>query len=91
MIIQRRDKNEPLIVAALIAAGCWVGKMDRMDGFDLLVRRDDKSWVMEVKMPGKEHDLTDNERKTKNAMEEKGNTYHVVSHVDYALEIIRTR
>jgi len=91
MIVQRRDANEPEIVAALRAAGCWVGQMDRTAGFDLLVRRDGKSWVMEVKRPKHEKELTNNEYNVKANMELCDCEYYVVSNIEYALEIIGTR
>lgn len=88
MIAQRRDANEPEIVEALRAAGCYVSRMDKGAGFDLLVVRD-HVYVVEVKLPGKQNNLTPDERKTKAAIEAAGGQYYVVWNVEMALEILR--
>lgn len=45
---KRRDANEPEIVAALRKGGC---KVERLDDYDLHVKRAGKEYRLEVKMP----------------------------------------
>ena len=92
MIAQRRDENEPEIILALRAAGCFVLQMDKSAGFDLLAIRDDNAWVIEVKQPGKESKLTKAEEARALEIAQQGSGYYfVVSSPEMALEIIGTR
>lgn len=47
----KRDANEPEIINALKAAGCRVQQLNDADAPDLLVSRDGRNWLLEVKLP----------------------------------------
>ena len=76
MNAQRRDANEAGIIAALRAAGAFVQQMDKSAGFDLLVFFQGAIYVMEVKIPGKQNNLT-------LAEEDRMEMIRVIGEVDY--------
>jgi hypothetical protein len=84
MISQRRDENEPGIVARLQKLGYHVSKMDRLAGFDLLAVRGGRTRIIEIKNPRTHWKLTDREVATKKSIEERGGIYEVIL---YASEI----
>lgn len=89
MYAQRRDANEAEIIAVLTFAGCYCIQMDKSAGFDLLVIKDDDMYVMEIKAPGKESDLTASERaRLEGIVMIGGGNYWVVSSAEQALNII---
>ena len=57
---RKPDANENEIIRALVKAGAEVQRMDRKDGFDLLVAIHYSFCVLEVKKDGEE--MTENER-----------------------------
>jgi hypothetical protein len=99
---QQRDLNEPGIVAALCAVGCYVQRMDKSAGFDLLVGYANRyffGWrwyVIEVKNTGGkfvtraelEKMLTKNERETMQLMQATGGEYHIVTDAAAALAAV---
>ena len=78
MLKQRRDGNEPLIVAALERCGAYVGRMDKSAGFDLLVVSPRGVCLVEVKDPAQRWKLTPNEAAVKAEVELSGGAYFIV-------------
>ena len=86
MIAQRRDENEPEIVAALRAVGCaWI-PMDKMAGFDgILISPRNGIHIVEIKNPLKKWKLTEAEQERKADVERAGGVYSVILRADDAL------
>lgn len=90
---QSRDKNEGDIIRALRQVGAHVQQMDKSAGFDLLVVCRGIVHLIEVKRPKYRHRpaksyLTDNEIKTRDAIEFAGGAYNIVFSVDDALKVV---
>ena len=88
MIAQKRDANEPEIVAAAKAAGALVIPMDKSAGFDLLVVHHSGVHIVEVKNPARKWSLTRDEQKTEKAVEHAGQEYNIVELPEDMLEIL---
>lgn len=85
MYAQRRDNNEPQIIATAQALGAYVQQMDKSAGFDLLVC-DMDTHIVEVKNGNGK--LTDSEAKVKAAVESAGGVYNIARSVFDVLEIL---
>jgi len=74
----RRDENEPAIVAALRKRGDTVIRLGRGVGADLLVINSRGPHVIEVKDPTKKWSFTDSEKRLRAARAKHGVQYHVL-------------
>jgi hypothetical protein len=83
---RKPDANEAEIVQALCKAGAEVQRMDRKDGFDLLVGIHYCFYALEVKKVGE--DMTENERDFFIKFGRVGAPCYVVHNVSEALEAI---
>jgi hypothetical protein len=83
---RKPDANEDEIIQALVKAGAEVQRMDRKDGFDLLVGIHYCFYALEVKKDGEE--MTENERKFFLKFGRVGAPCHVVYNVNEALRAI---
>lgn len=78
MIAQRRDTNEPEIIARLQEMGYAVIQMDRLTGFDLLAIRRGRIRIIEVKNPLLRWKYTDNELRVRAIIEAAGGNYETI-------------
>jgi hypothetical protein len=88
MIAQKRDKNEPEIVAALRAVGCvWIA-MDKSAGFDgIVISPRNGVHIFEIKNPCENWTLTPAEEKRRAEVIAACGVYNVVLGVEQALMI----
>lgn len=78
MIAQRRDNNEPEIIARAKELGCAVISMDKSAGFDLLIVSPRTGpQIVEVKNP-KRWKIEPAEQKRREQVESVGGKYHII-------------
>jgi hypothetical protein len=74
----RRDENEPMIVAALRKRGDTVIRLGRGVGADLLVINPRGPHIVEIKDPTKKWRFTDSEKRLRAACAKHGVKYHML-------------
>jgi hypothetical protein len=82
----RRDSNEPEIVAYFKGIGCWLVQGKPGQGFDYLVVFSGKIFVVEIKMAGRS--LTTYERTLMHECELRGIHYYVLYSVEDAQAMV---
>ena len=87
----RRDTNEETLVELWRQMGCvWIPK-PRENGFDGVLCRCQRVWIVEIKDGGKPpsaRQLTPNERKRKRELEDVGVRYNVIENEQQAIELL---
>jgi hypothetical protein len=84
----RRDLNEPEIVATWEACGYYWLPMKPGQGFDGLLFTPHNIYVIEIKNPATLWTFTEAERAFAERIGALGHTYHVVESVDDALKLV---
>lgn len=84
----KRDVNEPGLIALWRGAGCVVKQMDKDAGFDLLVIAPNGVHIVEVKNPVYHWKLTEAEQVTRAEVMALGQAYNVIVWKSEALALI---
>ena len=84
---EKRDENEPQIIAAFVAAGWLVKKHGLGYGADFTAYGINRSEVCEVKRAGR-YTLTESETKLRYELTRRGIPYRIIQDVESAMEII---
>lgn len=91
MTAYRKDHNQNPIVAALHTAGAYWHDMTQKRpsvGYDGICIYNGRMYPCEIKMPGKEDDLTATERKIQECYAVHGVNVHILETIEDALEMI---
>lgn len=79
MYAQRRDTNEPAIIAALTAGNdSWCQQMDKSAGYDLIWHGAFSALAMVIEIKMQNGKLTPHEQEVKAAIEAAGGLYSIV-------------